>query len=166
MQTFVDRDNAAFKAELQPTSPGRKRQNEWLDDDDEAVDVNNFSPKKMSSSRSSATLGNVTPQRSRQNSIDGTEMEMTTTEGVDLIGGIEGVGMSRIREGTDASGPTIQLPPSHQAEMVEIGHVSPVARAFHLDFKGKDKDMDQEMADAEHVEYTSAAPGDAEENKL
>lgn len=158
LQAFIDRDNAAFKAELQPTSPGKKRHNDWLEDD-EAVDMNSFSPKKMSSSsRSSATLGNVTPQHSRRNSNDSTGMEMT--EGVDPSAGLA----DRVGEG-DIDGPAPELLSPPQEEMVERGHISPVAKVFHLDFKGRDKDIDQEMADVEHVEYTIDAPGDAKEKK-
>lgn len=121
--------------------------------------MNNFSPKKVSSSsRSSATLGNATPQHSRRNSMDGTEMEMT--EGVDPTAGLGGLGLSMIEGGGI---PTLELPHSHQEEMIERGHISPVAKAFHLDIKGRDRDIDQEMTDAEHIEDTNTTPGDVEE---
>lgn len=124
--------------------------------------MNSFSPKKMSSSsRSSATLGNVTPQHSRRNSADGTEMEMT--EGINRLTEVADMGMCRVVEG-DIAG-TMLEPPSPQEEMSERGHISPVAKVFHLDFKGLSGDIDQEMVDAEHVEYVNDVPGDAEEKK-
>lgn len=124
--------------------------------------MNNFSPKKMSSSsRSSATLGNVTPQHSRRNSTDGTEMEMA--EGVDPLAGAVDMGMSRVKEG-DIAG-TMLEPAPRQEEMSERGHISPVAKVFHMDFKGRGGDIDQEMMDAEHIEYTNDTPGDSEEKK-
>lgn len=124
--------------------------------------MNSFSPKKMSSSsRSSATLGNVTPQHSRRNSTDGTEMEMT--EGADLVTGAVDMGMSRVGE-SDIAGAMLE-PSPRQEEMSERGHISPVAKVFHMDFKGRGGDIDQEMMDAEHIEYTNDTLGDAEEKK-
>lgn len=122
--------------------------------------MNSFSPKKMSSSsRSSATLGNVTPQHSRRNS---TEMEMT--EGVDPLAGVTDIGMGGVGE-SDIAGTMLELPSPRQEEMCEIGHISPVAKVFHMDFKGRGGDIDQEMMDAEHIEYTNDASGDAEGKK-
>lgn len=115
-----------------------------------------------SSSRSSATLGNVTPQHSRRNSADGTEMEMT--EGVDPLTEVANIGMSRVGEG-DIAGTMLELPSPHQEEMSERGHISPVVKVFHLDLKGRGGDIDQEMMDAEHFDYTNDAAGGAKEEK-
>lgn len=80
-------------------------------------------------------------------------------EGVDPAAIPEGgVESSRVG-GSNIIGPTIELPPPHQEEMIERGHISPVAKAFH---RSREKEIDQEMTDVEHVEFTSATPGDLE----
>ncbi|KAG0126518.1 hypothetical protein HOY82DRAFT_581005 [Tuber indicum] len=151
LQTFVDRDNAAFKAELLPNSPGRKRHNDWLDAEDEGVSSSpgaGFSPKKISSSRSSATLGNATPEVSRKNSLSGNEIEM-----------MEGIGSGNSQPtttgGDNAIGKKMDLPQPAGGEMQERGGISPVAMAFHLDSKERERDLDQDMkdVDSEHIEF-------------
>ncbi|RPB07605.1 hypothetical protein P167DRAFT_609376 [Morchella conica CCBAS932] len=145
LQTFVERDNAAFKAELQPTSPGKKRHSDWLEDEDEAVDMNSFLSKKASSSRSSVTLENEAPA-TRRNSLEGAEMEMT--EGVDPTATLGETMITHLPDGNFIN--TSELaPPPRQEEMTERGHISPVAKAFHLD---KNRERDIEMMDVEHVE--------------
>ncbi|PWW78139.1 hypothetical protein C7212DRAFT_183374 [Tuber magnatum] len=153
LQTFVDRDNAAFKAELQPNSPGRKRPNDWLEAEDEGADSSpgaGFSPKKISSSRSSATLGNATPEVSRKNSLSGNEIEM-----------MEGIGSGSSQPttgGDDTIGQQVDLSQPGGGEMQERGGISPVAKAFHLDSKGRGRDLDQDMkdVDSEHIEFADS----------
>ncbi|CUS10949.1 unnamed protein product [Tuber aestivum] len=153
LQTFVDRDNAAFKAELQPNSPGRKRHNDWLDAEDEGANSSpgaGFSPKRVSSSRSSATLGNATPEVSRRNSLSGNEIEM-----------MEGIGSGNNQPttgGGNTIGQEIDLSQPGGEEMQERGGISPVAKAFHLDSKGRERDLDQDMKDidSEHIGFTDS----------
>ncbi|RPB05684.1 hypothetical protein L873DRAFT_1661526 [Choiromyces venosus 120613-1] len=170
LQKFVDRDNAAFKAELQPNSPGLKRHNDWLDAEDEGANSSpgpGFSPKKISSSRSSATLGNATPEVSRKNSLSGDEIEM-----MEVIGGgnnnSQSITAGRGGEGGggNALSQEIDLPQPGGGEMKERGGISPVAMAFHLDFKGRERDFDQDMrdADSEHVEFVDSAGNGKEKN--
>lgn len=84
--------------------------------------------------------------------------------GVDPLTEVADMGMSRVGEG-DISGTMLELPSPRQEEMSERGHISPVAKVFHLEFKGRGGDIDQEMMDAENFDYTNDAAGDAQEEK-
>lgn len=65
----------------------------------------------------------------------------------------------RTGSGSNDIGQTIELlHPGHE-EMQERGGLSPVAMAFHMDFKGRDKDLDQEMKDADQ-EHIGGARGE------
>ena len=62
----------------------------------------------------------------------------------------------RADSGSNDTGQTIELlNPGHE-EMQERGGLSPVAMAFHMDFKGREKDLDQEMRDADQEQIGDA----------
>ncbi|KAL7273778.1 hypothetical protein RUND412_003355 [Rhizina undulata] len=162
LQMFIDRDNAAFQTELQPTSPGKKRRlNKYANENEESE--HSGSPKRISSTRSSATLGMATPEHSRRNSLSGNEVEMAESgngggivSGLMARGDLADLNVSRITGGANIIRQMVELPP--REEMMERGHISPVAKAFHLDRKGKGRKPveDEEMVDAEHVEFAGS----------
>lgn len=75
---------------------------------------------------------------------------MEMTEGVDPTATLGETMITHLPDGNFIN--TSELaPPPRQEEMTERGHVSPVAKAFHLD---KNREKDIEMMDVEHVENT------------
>jgi len=77
--------------------------------------------------------------------------------------GIGGGNSQPTPEGSDAIGQGIGFHQPGGGEMQERGGISPVAMAFHLDSKGREKDLDQDMrdVDSEHIEFSDSIGGKA-----
>lgn len=74
---------------------------------------------------------------------------------------MEGIGSGNSQlptGGSDAIGERIDFHQSGGGEMQERDGISPVAIAFHLDPKGREKDLDQVMkdVDSEHIEFADS----------
>jgi len=77
---------------------------------------------------------------------------------------MEGIGSGNSQpapEGSDAIDQRIDFHQPGSGEMQERGGISPVAMAFHLDSKGREKDLDQDMkdVDSEHIEFADSIGG-------
>ncbi|KAI5790188.1 hypothetical protein EDC01DRAFT_657928 [Geopyxis carbonaria] len=138
LQEFVTRDNTAFTAELGHSSPERKRRHSsWLEgelEDRVSIEDNQGSPKRASPRGGSSTHGSPGKEGAWE----------TTTEKGDP-------------DDDNIVTQTVYLPA--QQEMEERGgHVSPVAKAFHLDM-GKVPGSDDDMTDVQHVEKAEERKG-------